>query len=71
MGDNRLAVRGGTTDSRLLPGYLAALGHDEALTGVRFEKLEILSVASIVANAISAIFEDSSVSDIFGGENLL
>jgi ribose-phosphate pyrophosphokinase len=37
----------------------------------RFEKLEILSVASIVANAISAIFEDNSVSDIFGGENLL
>ncbi len=37
----------------------------------RFEKLEILSVANIVANAISAIFEDSSVSDIFGGENLL
>ncbi|MBU6495752.1 MAG: ribose-phosphate diphosphokinase [Acidobacteria bacterium] len=37
----------------------------------RFEKLEILSVAGIVANAISAIFEDSSVSDIFGGENLL
>jgi ribose-phosphate pyrophosphokinase len=36
-----------------------------------FEKLEVLSVASIVANAISAIFEDSSVSDIFGGENLL
>jgi ribose-phosphate pyrophosphokinase len=42
------------------------------LTGERrFEKLEILSVAGIVANAISAIFEDSSVSDIFGGENLL
>jgi ribose-phosphate pyrophosphokinase len=37
----------------------------------RFEKLEILSVATIIANAISAIFEDSSVSDIFGGENLL
>ncbi len=37
----------------------------------RFEKLEILSVASLVANAISAIFEDSSVSEIFGGENLL
>jgi phosphoribosylpyrophosphate synthetase len=31
----------------------------------------VLSVAPIVANAISAIFEDSSVSDIFGGENLL
>lgn len=37
----------------------------------RFEKLEILSVATIVANAISAIFEDNSVSEIFGGENLL
>jgi ribose-phosphate pyrophosphokinase len=37
----------------------------------RFEKLEVLSIAPIVANAISAIFEDSSVSDIFGGENLL
>jgi ribose-phosphate pyrophosphokinase len=37
----------------------------------RFEKLEVLSVAPIIANAIAAIFEDSSVSDIFGGENLL
>jgi ribose-phosphate pyrophosphokinase len=36
----------------------------------RFEKLEILSVAPIVANAIAAIFDDMSVSDIFGGENL-
>jgi ribose-phosphate pyrophosphokinase len=37
----------------------------------RFEKLEILSIANIVANAISAIFEDTSVSSIFSGENLL
>ncbi len=37
----------------------------------RFEKLEILSIAPLIANAISAIFEDSSVSEIFGGENLL
>ena len=37
----------------------------------RFENLEILSIATIIANAISAIFEDNSVSDIFGGENLL
>jgi len=36
----------------------------------RFEKLEILSVAPIVGNAIAAIFDDMSVSDIFGGENL-
>ncbi len=37
----------------------------------RFEKLEILSIAPVIANAIAAIFEDTSVSDIFGGENLL
>jgi ribose-phosphate pyrophosphokinase len=37
----------------------------------RFDGLEVLSVASIVANAIAAIFDDSSVSEIFGGENLL
>jgi ribose-phosphate pyrophosphokinase len=37
----------------------------------RFEGLEVLSIASIVANAIAAIFDDSSVSEIFGGENLL
>ena len=29
------------------------------------------TAGTIVANAIAAIFEDSSVSDIFGGENLL
>jgi ribose-phosphate pyrophosphokinase len=33
--------------------------------------LEILSIAPIIANAIAAIFDDSSVSEIFGGENLL
>ncbi len=34
------------------------------------EKLEVLSVAPIIAQAIGAVFEDSSVSEIFGGENL-
>jgi ribose-phosphate pyrophosphokinase len=32
-------------------------------------KLEVLSVATILAQAIRAVFEDSSVSEIFGGEN--
>ena len=36
---------------------------------LRFDKLEVLSIASIVAAAIDAIFEDTSVSEIFGGEN--
>src|SRR5205807_1277302 len=33
------------------------------------DKLEVLSVAPIIANAIDAVFEDTSVSEIFGGEN--
>lgn len=36
----------------------------------RFDKLEVLSVAKVIADAIDAVFEDSSVSEIFGGENL-
>ena len=36
----------------------------------RFDKLEVLSVAEIIADAIDAVFEDTSVSEIFGGENL-
>ena len=35
----------------------------------RIDKLEVLSVAGLVADAIDAVFEDTSVSDIFGGEN--
>jgi len=36
----------------------------------RLEKIEVLSVAKIIADAIDAVFEDTSVSEIFGGENL-
>lgn len=35
----------------------------------RFDKLEILSIAPLLADAIRAVFEDSSVSEIFDGEN--
>ncbi len=35
----------------------------------RIDKIEVLSVASIIADALDAVFEDSSVSDIFGGHN--
>jgi ribose-phosphate pyrophosphokinase len=37
----------------------------------RIDKLEVLSIAQIVADAIDAVFEDTSVSEIFGGQNLL
>jgi ribose-phosphate pyrophosphokinase len=33
------------------------------------DKIEILSVANIVAEALLAVFEDRSVSEIFGGDN--
>lgn len=35
----------------------------------RFDKLEVLSVAAVIADAVRAIFEDASVSELFGGEN--
>ena len=35
-----------------------------------FDKLEVLTVAKLISDAIGAVFEDSSVSEIFGGENL-
>ena len=35
-----------------------------------FDKVEILSVAPIIARAINAVFEDTSVSEIFDGNNL-
>jgi ribose-phosphate pyrophosphokinase len=36
----------------------------------RIEKLRVLSVAKLIADAIDAVFEDTSVSEIFGGDNL-
>jgi len=35
----------------------------------RFDKLEVVSVAKVIADAVSAVFEDTSVSEIFGGDN--
>jgi len=35
----------------------------------QLDKIEVLSVANIIADAIDAVFEDTSVSEIFGGQN--
>lgn len=35
----------------------------------QFDKLEVLSVAPLIADAIQAVFEDTSVSKIFDGQN--
>ena len=36
----------------------------------QIDKIEVLSVAQIIGDAIDAVFEDTSVSEIFGGNNL-
>jgi ribose-phosphate pyrophosphokinase len=36
----------------------------------RFDTLEVLSIAPIIAEAIDAVFEDTSVSEIFRGDNV-
>ncbi|HMK85529.1 MAG TPA: hypothetical protein VK437_06195 [Steroidobacteraceae bacterium] len=38
-GEGRLAMQGDATDARLVPAYLAALAGEQALAGVRFDKL--------------------------------
>jgi len=37
--------------------------------GKQSPKIEVLSVAGVIADAIDAVFEDTSVSEIFGGNN--
>ena len=36
----------------------------------QLDKIEILSIAPLIAEALSAVFDDASVSEIFDGENL-
>jgi len=36
----------------------------------RFDSLEVLSIAPIIPEAIDAVFEDTSVSEIFRGDNV-
>jgi len=38
--------------------------------GRRIDKIEVLSIASVIADVIEAVYEDTSVSEIFGGQNL-
>ena len=36
----------------------------------RCDKIEVLSIAPLIAEALAAVFDDTSVSEIFNGENL-
>ena len=35
----------------------------------KFPKVEVLSVAKLIADSLAAVFEETSVSELFGGEN--
>jgi len=35
----------------------------------QIDKIEVVSIAKVIADALSAVFEDTSVSEIFGGAN--
>ena len=35
----------------------------------KFAKVEVLSVASIIGDALAAVFDETSVSELFDGEN--
>jgi ribose-phosphate pyrophosphokinase len=50
--------------SKLFVTDTLPLGEDR-----RLDIMEVLSVAGVVADAIDAVFEDTSVSEIFGGAN--
>ncbi len=58
-------LKGSAIDSVVCTDTLPLAAHK------RFDKLSVVSVAPIVARAVSAVFEDTSVSEIFGGNNLV
>ncbi len=55
-GDGRLTLRGGATDSRLIPAYLSALADEQAMAGVRFDRLAMRR-ASGAESPAQVIFE--------------
>ncbi|NNN12358.1 MAG: ribose-phosphate diphosphokinase [Acidimicrobiaceae bacterium] len=68
------AVLSGKAKDNLMASSISKLVVTDTLpipTEKLFPKLEILSIARIIAQAIGAVFEDTSVSDIFQGDNLM
>ena len=54
-GDRRLALKGSTTDPRLVPAFLSALAEEHALDGARFDRFTMKRVRD--AAPASATFE--------------
>jgi ribose-phosphate pyrophosphokinase len=51
--------------SRVVVTNTLPLGPDR-----RIPKIEVVSIAKVIADAIAAVFEDGSVSELFHGDNL-
>ena len=49
--------------------YIGATKAAQLYQEKQIDKIEVISVAPIIADALSAVFDDTSVSEIFGGEN--
>ena len=61
-------------ERRELPWPILLLRHVQATTlplsdAQKIDRIEVLSVAKIIADALSAVFDETSVSELFGGEN--
>ena len=52
----------------VLEHVLAGAGEVQEV-GERLSQVEVLSIAPLIAQALSAVFDDTSVSEIFSGEN--
>ena len=70
-GDPRRAVRAGDRPPEELPDrpHRASPTRLPLPPEKQIDKIEVLSVAGIIADALDAVFDDTSVSEIFGGEN--
>ncbi len=56
-----------TGEMRPIRQLVVSLGSN---LGERFDNLQVLSIAPLLAQAIDAVFEDGSVSELFGGDNV-
>ena len=67
------AILSGPAPKRLMdsPVTKVVVTNTLPLSGDRLiPKLEVVSIAKVLADAIAAVFEDGSVSELFQGDNL-
>ena len=77
MYDSRCFFRPCDSGNQLACSVALAVIKEVAMTNTlplpenkQISKIKVLSVAQIIASALDAVFEDTSVSEIFGGKHL-